>query len=134
VNLGNHFVLKPNIHKNLTNNEYAGRTFELLRRRIMVELLSKVNSGDLAAVLVVVPVVVVLGVLGLVALVIAAVQRYRDRQIAWAVVTDMLERGIPPAEIIAVLKAMNLQSPPELSAGNRLHQWLGKTAKEPVAS
>jgi len=41
---------------------------------------------------------------------ILAVQRYRDREIAASVVENMLERGIGPQEIIAVLKAVGLEA------------------------
>lgn len=75
----------------------------------MVELLSRLSGSDLTAVLIIVPVVVVVGIIGLAALIAAAIQKHRDREIAAAVVAEMLDRNMPPEEIIAVLKAMGLE-------------------------
>ena len=75
----------------------------------MVELLSRLPGSDLSAVLIIVPVVFVVGTLGLAGLIATAIQRHRDREIAAAVVAEMLDRGIAPEEIIAVLKAIGLE-------------------------
>ena len=75
----------------------------------MVEVLSRLPGSDLSAVLILVPVVFVVGVIGLAGLIAAAIQRHRDREIAAAVVAEMLDRGIAPEEIIAVLRAMGLE-------------------------
>jgi hypothetical protein len=99
----------------------------------MVEILSRLPPSDLAAVLIV-PTVALLVVLGaLASQVIRAVQRYREREIASSVVADMLDRGIAPQEIVAVLKAMGLEAPPGRRRGGRLPQLLGTPPEQPVA-
>lgn len=75
----------------------------------MLELLSRLSTSDLAAVLTIVVVAVTGVVIVVVALVIRAIHRYREREIAAAVVAEMLDRGIASQEIVAVLKAMGLE-------------------------
>ncbi len=92
----------------------------------MIDVLSRVPPGDLEDVLIVVAVVLAVGLLGLAGLIILAVQRYREREIAASVVADMLDRGIAPQEIIAVLKAMRLEASPGQRWRGRLNELLGK--------
>ncbi|MHB1034078.1 MAG: hypothetical protein ACYC35_08410 [Pirellulales bacterium] len=71
----------------------------------MVEVLSRVNGGDLAMILVFAILGLSVGVFGLLGAVVACVRRYRERQQAAAIILDMLDRGITPDEIARVLQA-----------------------------
>lgn len=75
----------------------------------MLELLSRLAPSDLASVLTIVVAAVTGVVIAVVALVIRAIHRYREREIAAAVVAEMLDRGIASQEIVAVLNAMGLE-------------------------
>lgn len=76
----------------------------------MLELLSRLYPADLATLLTIVSVACLGGLVLIVAQIIRGVNRYREREIAAAVVAEMLDRGIASGEIIAVLKAMGLEA------------------------
>ena len=79
----------------------------------MLELLSRLYPADLATLLTIVTVALLGGLVLIVAQIIRGINRYREREIAAAVVAEMLDRGIAPEEIIAVLKAMGLEATSE---------------------
>ena len=76
----------------------------------MVELLSRLYPSDLTVVLITFAALMLIGVVSVVAQVIRAIHRHREREIAAAVVAEMLDRKIAPQEIVAVLKAMGLEA------------------------
>lgn len=98
----------------------------------MIELLSRLHPSDLAAMLSMLAIGLLVGAAALTALIIRAVQRYRERQIASSVVLEMLDRGIAPEEIIAVLKAKGLEDPQGRRCGGRLRQLPGASADKPT--
>jgi len=99
----------------------------------MVELLSRLPPGDLTVVLIVPTVGLVVGVVALAALVIQAVQRYREREIAASLVSEMLARDLAPQEIISILKAMGLDMPQERRIRGRFGRWVVTTTQQPSA-
>jgi hypothetical protein len=99
----------------------------------MVEILSRLPAGDLAAVLIVPTVGLVVGVVALAALVIKGVQRYREQELAASLVSEMLARDVPSQEIVAILKAMGLDAPPERRIRGRSGHRATTTTQEPAA-
>ncbi len=99
----------------------------------MVEILSRLPAGDLAAVLIVPTVGLVVGVVALAALVIKAVQRYREQELAGWLVSEMLARGVAPQEIVSILKAMGLDAPQERRIRGRFGRWAATTTQQPAA-
>ena len=99
----------------------------------MVEILTRLHPSDLAAVLVVPVLALSVGLIALIALAIKAVQRYREREIAAALVSEMLARGVAPQEIVAILKAMGLEPPPEGRRRTRFGRWApSSTTQQPT--
>lgn len=84
----------------------------------MLELLSRLYPADLATLLTVISVALLGGLVLIVAQIIRGINRYREREIAAAVVAEMLDRGIASEEIIAVLKAMGLEAKSEERDGD----------------
>jgi hypothetical protein len=91
----------------------------------MFEVLSRLTPGDLAAVLVVVSMIVVVGLVSVISVVVTAIQRQREREVAASVVSEMLDRGAAPQDIVAVLKAMGSDEPP----ARRLRGWLRRSRR-----
>jgi len=99
----------------------------------MVELLSRLSPSDLTVVLIVPTVGLVVGVVALAALVIRAVERYREREIAASLVSEMLAHGVAPQEIVSILKAMGLDAPQERRIRGRFGRWAATTTQQPAA-
>ncbi len=98
----------------------------------MVEVLTRLNSGDLTVVLLLPAVGLVIGLISLIALVIRAVQRYREQEIAASLVSEMLARGVSPQDIISILKAMGLEPPPEGRRRVRFGRWAPSSTQQPA--
>ncbi len=106
----------------------------------MIELLSELFPGDLAFVLLIPSVILLIGLIVIVSQVIQAYQRNRERETAGAAVAEMLDRGMGSEEIIAVLKAMGLESTPEskpdseiVTPAQRIREFLAKRFAKPTA-
>ncbi|MCX7425492.1 MAG: hypothetical protein NTW96_07695 [Planctomycetia bacterium] len=101
----------------------------------MIDVLSRMSPSDLPIVLTV-PVILLGGMLtAVIVYAITAFQRHREKDLATTLVLEMLDRGIPPAEIAAILKTMGLDQPPE-GRTSRLRLILrsrGRSASEPAA-
>jgi hypothetical protein len=94
----------------------------------MVELLSRLNPGDLTAVLTV-TVMVALGIVAVVARLIAdGVRRHHERELATSLVLEMLDRGMTADDIVRVLSAAGLEDRGDelASLRNRVRQKLGR--------
>lgn len=96
----------------------------------MVEVLSRITSGDLAALLIVGTLALTVGVVGVASQIVAAFWRHREREVAAAVIANLLDRGLAPQEIIAVLQAMGLNAPPKRSTRGRLQKLTGAPAPQ----
>ena len=99
----------------------------------MLELLSRLSPGDLTMVLILPTVALLVGVVALAAMVIRAVERYREREIAASLVSEMLARDVAPQEIVAILKAMGLDAPQERRIRGRFGRWAAATTQQPAA-
>lgn len=99
----------------------------------MVELLSRLNGGDLTAVLLVAASLLMATLIALGTSVISAVQRHYGQVIASSVVAQMLDRGAAPQEIVAVLKAMGLETPPDRRRLSLRERLVGASAEKDVA-
>ena len=71
----------------------------------MWEVLSRLDSGDLVAVISIVSSLTFLLSVVLTKIVVGAWQRHRDREVAAAVIEDMLEQGLSPDQVVRVLMA-----------------------------
>jgi hypothetical protein len=74
------------------------------------------GGDELTVVLVIGILFIVGGIVLLTRIIVSAVQRHHGRTIASSVVSEMLARGMSPQDIVAILKAMGLDDPPD-----RLH-------------
>jgi len=75
-------------------------------------MLSRLPPNDVSVVLIIPILGVLLTLVILGGWIISAVQRHREREIAASVVDHMLDRGVAPQEIVAVLRAMGLKEMP----------------------
>jgi hypothetical protein len=81
--------------------------------KTMVEVLSKINGGDLATVFIVVPLMLA-GLIAVLVIGIAQIlRRYYERRMATTVILEMLDRGMPTEDIVRVLTAAGLEDKPE---------------------
>ena len=79
----------------------------------MIDVLSRMSSQDLPTVITI-SIIFLGGMLTAVTIyAITAFQRHREKDLATTLVLEMLDRGIPPAEIAAILETMGLDQPPE---------------------
>ncbi len=88
----------------------------------MIEILSRLSSSDLPVVLTVTPIVLMALLVSTTILIVKIVQRHRELQTASDLVLEMLDRGIEPQEIAAVLKAMGLDEPTESRLKHRVRR------------
>jgi hypothetical protein len=86
---------------------------------------SRMTGDELTVVLIIGTIAVVGGIVFLTRIIVSAVQRHHGRMVASSVVAEMLDRGMAPQDIVAILKAMGLEDPPDRS-NVLIHSWQQK--------
>ena len=96
----------------------------------MLEVLSKLRSDDLVAVLVVTVLFGSCMLVGAIGIIATAVRRYHARQLATSLILEMLDRGMTADEIVRILTAAGMQDQQDdlSSVRQRLRQ---KLTREP---
>jgi len=106
----------------------------------MKEIVSQFPPDVLFMVFAVATLVFTVGLVALAFRIISAVQRHREREMvrreremAASMVAHMLDREIAPQDIVDVLKAMGLETPPGLGSGSPGRKALGTSTERPQA-